>query len=50
MPYFCGDATVTVAHSKSKDLAKILQQGDIVVAAVGKAQLVQAEWLKEGPL
>lgn len=42
------DATVTVVHSKTTDPASIVRQADVVVAAVGKAGLVQADWLKPG--
>jgi len=43
-----GDATVTVAHSKTADLPSVVREADIVVAAIGKAQFVQAGWLKPG--
>ena len=42
------NATVTICHSKTKDLQKEIQAADIVVAAVGKPKFVQGEWLKEG--
>ena len=42
------DATVTVCHSKTKNLVETVARADVVVAAVGKAELVKAEWLKEG--
>jgi 5,10-methylene-tetrahydrofolate dehydrogenase/methenyl tetrahydrofolate cyclohydrolase len=42
------DATVTVVHSRTKNIEAMVAQGDIVVAAVGKAGLVKASWLKEG--
>lgn len=41
-------ATVTVVHSKTRDIAAHLKNADIVVAAIGKANFVQAEWLKPG--
>ena len=44
------DATVTVCHSKTKDLADHLRHADIVVAAIGVAQFVKGEWLKEGAI
>jgi len=43
-----GDATVTVCHSRSKDLAAIVRTGDIVVAAVGRANTVTADMLAPG--
>jgi methylenetetrahydrofolate dehydrogenase (NADP+)/methenyltetrahydrofolate cyclohydrolase len=40
--------TVTIAHSKTKDLAAIVKLADIVVAAVGKPEMIQGSWLKPG--
>ncbi len=40
--------TVTVAHSRSRDLADVVRRADIVVAAVGRAAMVQADWIKPG--
>lgn len=42
------DATVTVAHSRSKDLAGICRRADIVIAAVGRPEMVKADWVKDG--
>lgn len=42
------NCTVTIAHSKTKDLPGILKTADIVVAAAGKPKLVKGEWLKQG--
>jgi methylenetetrahydrofolate dehydrogenase (NADP+)/methenyltetrahydrofolate cyclohydrolase len=42
------DATVTLTHSRSLDLESHVREADIVVAAVGVAGLVKAEWLKPG--
>ncbi len=42
------DATVTLCHSKTKDLAKICRECDIVIAAVGRAKMVKKDWIKEG--
>ena len=42
------DATVTLCHSRTKDLSKICQEADILVAAMGKAHFVQKDWLKDG--
>ena len=39
--------TVTIAHSRTKDLPAVVKQADIVVAAVGVPHLVKADWLKE---
>ncbi|MDX2074305.1 MAG: bifunctional methylenetetrahydrofolate dehydrogenase/methenyltetrahydrofolate cyclohydrolase FolD [Alphaproteobacteria bacterium] len=40
--------TVTIAHSKTKDLPALLKAADIVVAAVGRPEMVKGEWLKPG--
>ena len=40
--------TVTVAHSRTKDLPTVVRRADIVVAAVGRAEMVKADWLKPG--
>ena len=42
------DATVTICHSKTKNLPDIVKRADIVVAALGKPKFVQADWIKEG--
>ena len=42
------NATVTICHSRTKDIAGILQNADIIVAAVGKACFVKPEMVKEG--
>jgi len=41
-------ATVTVAHSKTRDLPDVVRRADIVVAAVGRAEMVKGEWIKPG--
>jgi methylenetetrahydrofolate dehydrogenase (NADP+)/methenyltetrahydrofolate cyclohydrolase len=43
-----GDATVTVAHSRSRNLAEIARSADILVAAIGRAEFVRSEFVKEG--
>lgn len=40
--------TVTIAHSRTKDLADVVRGADIVVAAVGRAQMVPGDWIKPG--
>jgi len=42
------NATVTIAHSRSRDLAKLCAQADLVYAAVGKPEMVRADWIKPG--
>jgi methylenetetrahydrofolate dehydrogenase (NADP+) / methenyltetrahydrofolate cyclohydrolase len=41
-------ATVTVCHSRTRDLAALVRQADIVVGAVGKPKFIQADWIKPG--
>lgn len=43
-----GNATVTVAHSRSRDLAAICRQADILVAAVGRPEMIPGDWIKPG--
>ena len=42
------NCTVTIAHSRTKDLAGLARTADIVVAAVGRPEMVKAEWIKPG--
>jgi methylenetetrahydrofolate dehydrogenase (NADP+) / methenyltetrahydrofolate cyclohydrolase len=42
------NCTVTIAHSRTRDLKERVQQADIVVAAVGRAEMVKGDWLKPG--
>jgi methylenetetrahydrofolate dehydrogenase (NADP+) / methenyltetrahydrofolate cyclohydrolase len=42
------DATVTIAHSKTVDLAKLVGEADIVIAAIGKPETIKGEWIKHG--
>jgi len=42
------DATVTICHSRTRDLATIVRQADIVIAAIGKARFVTADMIKPG--
>jgi methylenetetrahydrofolate dehydrogenase (NADP+)/methenyltetrahydrofolate cyclohydrolase len=42
------NATVTLCHSRTKDLAAQVARADVVVAAVGRPEIVRGEWIKEG--
>jgi len=42
------NATVTIAHSRTKDLPGVVRRADIVVAAVGRPEMVKGDWLKDG--
>jgi 5,10-methylene-tetrahydrofolate dehydrogenase/methenyl tetrahydrofolate cyclohydrolase len=42
------NATVTVCHSRTKDLPGVVRQADILIAAIGKTQMVRGDWIKPG--
>src|SRR5437764_1964693 len=42
------NATVTVAHSKTRDLPAVIRRADLVFAAVGRAEMVRGDWIKPG--
>jgi len=42
------NATVTIAHSRTRDLPGVVRRADIVVAAVGRAEMVRGDWIKPG--
>lgn len=42
--------TVTVAHSKTKDLSGVCKKADILVAAVGRPEMVKSDWVKDGAI
>jgi methylenetetrahydrofolate dehydrogenase (NADP+)/methenyltetrahydrofolate cyclohydrolase len=42
------NATVTIAHSKTRDLPEVVRRADIVVAAVGRPEMVRGDWIKPG--
>jgi methylenetetrahydrofolate dehydrogenase (NADP+)/methenyltetrahydrofolate cyclohydrolase len=42
------DCTVTVAHSRTRNLPDLVRRGDIVVAAVGRPEMIKGDWLKPG--
>ena len=42
------NCTVTVAHSRTRDLPEVVRRGDVVVAAVGRPEMVKGDWLKPG--
>ncbi len=41
-------ATVTICHSRTKDLAEVCRTADVLVAAVGKARMIKGDWIKPG--
>ncbi|MEW5940595.1 MAG: tetrahydrofolate dehydrogenase/cyclohydrolase catalytic domain-containing protein, partial [Chloroflexota bacterium] len=42
------DATVTIVHSRTKDIPAVLRDADIIIAAIGRAQMVRGDWIKPG--
>ncbi|MGN6463847.1 MAG: bifunctional methylenetetrahydrofolate dehydrogenase/methenyltetrahydrofolate cyclohydrolase, partial [Rhizobiaceae bacterium] len=42
------NCTVTIAHSRTRDLPSVVRRADIVVAAVGRPQMIRGEWIKPG--
>ncbi len=44
------NATVTICHSKTENLQKIIHNSDIVVAAIGKPEFIKSDWIKEGAI
>ncbi len=42
------DATVTICHSRSKDLPGIVREADVLIAAVGRPEMVRGDWVKPG--
>lgn len=42
------NATVTICHSRTKNLADHIKQADIIIGAVGKPEFIKAEWIKDG--
>ena len=48
MMLLAANATVTICHSRTQNLAELVKQADIIVGAVGKAELIQQDWIKAG--
>lgn len=48
MMLLAADATVTICHSRTRNLADHVRQADIVVGAVGRPEFIRAEWIKDG--
>ena len=42
------NATVTVCHSRTRDLPEVCRRADVLIAAVGRPRMVQGDWVKEG--
>jgi methylenetetrahydrofolate dehydrogenase (NADP+)/methenyltetrahydrofolate cyclohydrolase len=44
------DCTVTIAHSRTRDLAAVVRRADLVIAAVGRHEMVRGDWIKPGAI
>ena len=44
------NCTVTIAHSRTRDLASVVRRADLVVAAVGRPEMVKGSWIKPGAI
>ena len=44
------NATVTICHSRTKDLSEVCKEADILVAAVGIPEMVKSSWIKKGSI
>ena len=44
------DCTVTIAHSRTRDLPSVVRRADLVIAAVGRAEMVRGDWIKPGAI
>ena len=44
------NCTVTIAHSRTRDLAAVVARADVVVAAVGRPEMIRGEWIKPGAI
>ena len=42
------DATVTICHSRTRDLAEVCRRADVLIAAVGRPRMVQGDWVRQG--
>ena len=42
------NATVTICHSRTRDLAKVCRGADVLIAAIGRAEMVRGDWIKPG--
>jgi methylenetetrahydrofolate dehydrogenase (NADP+) / methenyltetrahydrofolate cyclohydrolase len=42
------NCTITIAHSRTRDIASVVREADIVVAAVGRAEMIKGDWIKPG--
>ncbi|MGC2636683.1 MAG: bifunctional methylenetetrahydrofolate dehydrogenase/methenyltetrahydrofolate cyclohydrolase FolD [Acidobacteriaceae bacterium] len=48
MMLLAANATVTICHSRTKNLPEVVRRGEIIVGAVGKAEFIRGEWIRDG--
>jgi methylenetetrahydrofolate dehydrogenase (NADP+)/methenyltetrahydrofolate cyclohydrolase len=48
MMLLAANATVTICHSRTKNLAEVVRRAEIVIGAVGKAEFIRGEWIRDG--
>jgi len=48
MMLLAANATVTICHSRTKNLPEVVRRGEIIVGAVGKPEFIRAEWIRDG--
>jgi methylenetetrahydrofolate dehydrogenase (NADP+)/methenyltetrahydrofolate cyclohydrolase len=47
-PLLASDCTVTIAHSRTRDLPAVCREAEILVAAVGRPEMVRGDWIRDG--
>lgn len=50
MMLLAADCTVTICHSRTRNLPELIRQADIVIGAVGRPEFIQGEWIKDGAI
>ena len=50
MMMLAANATVTICHSRTRDLATLIRQADVIVGAVGRPEFIRADWIKDGAI
>jgi methylenetetrahydrofolate dehydrogenase (NADP+)/methenyltetrahydrofolate cyclohydrolase len=48
MMLLAANATVTICHSRTKNLPEVVRRGEIVIGAVGKAEFIRGAWIRDG--
>ena len=48
MMMLAANATVTICHSRTRELEALVRQADVIVGAVGRPEFIRADWIKDG--